>query len=143
MHRLQNWGFRITMIYFGFVIFILTLVVIATRQKFDLVSSNYYERELNYESQIQKLRRAAKNQITPEIKNRQLTLIFKNPSLSKGTVLLYRPANAQEDITITLEPKSGKQEIDLSNLSKGLWRAKFEWTENSNDFYQEELIWIE
>ena len=53
-----NWGTRITVLYLGFVALIVFLVAGSMRQSFDLVSPDYYQKELEYQSVIE----AGKNQ---------------------------------------------------------------------------------
>ena len=53
-----NWGYRIFIVYFLFVIGILTLSYKSSQQKFDLVQQDYYGAELKYQTVIDASRRA-------------------------------------------------------------------------------------
>ena len=50
-----NWGWKIAILYGGFVCFMLVMVFIASNQKVELVTTNYYEEELKYQSHIDKM----------------------------------------------------------------------------------------
>ena len=50
----MNWGTRIIIMYVGFVALIITLVVVSMRQQVDLVTPDYYAKELKYQTNIDK-----------------------------------------------------------------------------------------
>mgnify|MGYP003351831803 CR=1 FL=1 len=52
-----NWGWRIVMLYGGFVVLILFLVYKTTTVKDDLVTPDYYAKELKYQEQLDKQKR--------------------------------------------------------------------------------------
>ncbi len=54
----MGWSKKITFAYVGFVALIVTMVVVSMRQKVDLVSKDYYAKELNYQSDINKMSNA-------------------------------------------------------------------------------------
>ena len=56
----MNWGARIALLYGGFVVLIVVLVTKSMREDFDLVSADYYNKELAYQNVIE----AAKEQAT-------------------------------------------------------------------------------
>ena len=49
-----NWGTGIFLLYAGFAAVTIALVIFAMTKKVDLVTDNYYDKELKYEEQIQK-----------------------------------------------------------------------------------------
>ena len=53
-----GWGWKIALLYGGFVLLISTMVIASNRQHFDLVSKNYYDAEIAYQKVID----AGKNQ---------------------------------------------------------------------------------
>ena len=54
----MNWGKKITIVYLAFVALIVTLVIVSVRQKVDLVTPDYYAKELNYQADINKINNA-------------------------------------------------------------------------------------
>ena len=54
----MNWGYKILLVYAVFIAGILFLVYKASSQKMDLVTPDYYEQELKYQSQINATERA-------------------------------------------------------------------------------------
>ena len=73
----MNWGNRILFLYLGFVALIITLVVVSFSQKVDLVAPDYYARELNFESEIVKMKNEAALVEKPKVSlsNDQLLLV--------------------------------------------------------------------
>lgn len=53
-----NWGWRISILYSGFVVFMLFMVFKTTTVKDDLVTPDYYAKELEYQQHIDKQERA-------------------------------------------------------------------------------------
>ena len=43
----MSWGWKVTILYGGFVVMMVTLVVLCTQQDLPLVTKNYYEEDLN------------------------------------------------------------------------------------------------
>ena len=142
----KNWGFRIVLLYGGFVALMLALVLVASLQREDLVSSNYYDQEVAYEDHIQSMRRT-KDLVEPLIwhmeKNRIRIYFPKANEKIKGLITLYRPANAYEDRTVAIAVNQNFTQFELPPLSRGLWRMKIEWYRGTTAYYQEETLYIE
>ena len=132
-----------------FVIFIsgtVGLVIMACSQKVDLVSENYYDQEIKYQSRIDSAARAQNlgakveydsvaNQIVVSLPAAQ---IGKNLS---GQIQLYRPAAAGLDREFKLQPDAkGIQTLDAANLQNGLWKVRVAWNADGEDFFMEREI---
>jgi hypothetical protein len=124
------------------------LVGMSVNQDFDLVSKDYYQEEMNYQSRIDKISNA-QNLETPlqfELKNENEILELHFPENMKnisGTVQLYRPTNAKKDVKVKIQTDThNSQVISTKNLEKGLWRVKIDWQHNLTEYYNEEIIVI-
>jgi len=145
----MNWGLKITLLYLGFVGMILTFVVNASMQDFHLVTENYYEAELQYEDQIQKIKLAS--ELSAEIDIRYDAnadkIMFKYPQQFEeisGDILLYRPSNSNLDQMIEISvDKEGLQEIPSEKMMAGMWRIKVNWKGDTNSFYQEKMVVVQ
>ena len=62
----MSWGWKITILYGGFVTMMVTLVVLCTQQDIPLVTKNYYEEDLNYESHMERV--ANSKQLEEDVK---------------------------------------------------------------------------
>ena len=147
----SRWGVGIFALYGGFVIFILICVAFASLQDFDLVAQDYYQKGIEYQTQIDKLNRTAASGDAPTIgfdrQSRSILVAFpqtKTSALAKGTVTLFRPSNAQWDRTIPLDLASdGKQSIAAETFAKGRWRVKVDWSVGDTSYYAEDFLDLE
>ena len=55
----MNWGYKILFVYIAFVAGILAMVFGSSSQKVDLVTPDYYAKELKYQDKIDELGRVA------------------------------------------------------------------------------------
>jgi hypothetical protein len=124
------------------------LVVMACSQKVDLVSADYYEKELKFQAQIDRAdhtrREASQTTVAYDTAQRQIVV-----SLPPGQVLgnvwgsieLYRPSASEMDRTVKLEPDAhGVQHVDASRLAPGLWKVRVTWTAEKQNYYLEQKV---
>lgn len=140
-----------------FVIFTTFTVVIVTylsRQKTELVQTDYYDDEIRYQEQLDRLNRTQKLKEPVSViydagKSTiavTLPVARQNPGAPNnitGRIRLYRPANESLDKEIQLAPDSaGSQIIDTRNLAAGLWKVRVYWTMNGEDYYFNQPIQV-
>ena len=116
----------------------------------ELVAKDYYEQEIRYQSQLDRIERVrasrslASIQYQPAIK----TITISIPGSSgqdrpSGKVELYRPSAASLDLSIKLEVDgNGTQQIDTSNLQPGLWKIKITWSAGGKDYFLDQKVRI-
>ena len=139
----MNWGHKITLVFLGFVIMMVYMVVKSFQANVDLVSEDYYLEELNYQQQIDKKNNveaanmAIKYQITPE----GVFLTFPDQTyLEKvsGSINLYRPSAASMDVQLSIALDSQfRQLIRPDQFSPGKYILKIDWTDGGKPYYQE------
>lgn len=141
----MNWGTRIVIMYLGFVALIVTMVVVSMRQQVDLVTPDYYAKELKYQSNIDKANNH--NQLNSSLKCSVLdgNIVINFPEEHKsesitGEVLVYKPSDAKSDKIISIEAVNGQMSIPSSVFSKGMYKVKIDWTVNDKSFYFEQVI---
>lgn len=141
----MNWGTRIVIMYLGFVALIVTMVVVSMRQQVDLVTPDYYAKELKYQSNIDKANNH--NQLISSLKcsinGDNIVIDFpeehKSESIS-GEVLVYKPSDAKSDKVISIVAVNGQMTIPTSVFSKGMYKVKIDWTVNGKSFFYEQVI---
>jgi hypothetical protein len=137
-----SWGWRIAVLYGGFVALILTLVIGSSLQHFDLVSKNYYEEEIAYQKVID----AGKNQatlsrpidITTEDNN--ITIMFPREFEEKmivGEIKFYSPMHSKWDRTFKIEAKNNSIRIPKDKLAQTQYTVKIKCAVDGNEYYQE------
>lgn len=140
-----NWGWKIAILYGGFVILILALVIGSFRQHFDLVSKDYYGEELAY----QKVLDASKNQASLSspilIHADEKSVVFDFPSEFRSKVLagdiqFYSPVNATWDREFKIDARDNSFTIQRSTLRNTRYTIKISCSANGKSYYQESEI---
>jgi nitrogen fixation protein FixH len=140
-----NWGTGIIFVYTGFVVFMLGMVYLCTRQHFDLVTQDYYEQELQYQQVIDGTvnERALEKQTKVEIGKEMVTVTLPMEKIDgEGKVLFYKPDNAKFDVNLPFEGKT-EISIPLSQLAKGIYKVKASWQHNGKPYFNEQSIYIQ
>jgi|ERR1035438_420318 hypothetical protein len=124
------------------------LVVMACSQKEDLVSADYYEKELKFQGQIdgaeRARREASRTAIAYDAARQQITVSLP-PGQAQGSVSgsveLYRPSAADMDRAVRLDPDAGGvQRLDASGMAPGLWKVRVSWTFDKRNYYLEQKV---
>jgi hypothetical protein len=143
----MNWGYKIVFAYIGFVAIIVAMVVVSMRQKVDLVSKDYYAKELAYQGDINKMNNTAQLQtaLSCILVEDAIKINFPQEQADKsikGEVYLYKPSDASSDVHIPIESLDGVQLISTQSLGKGLWKVKIDWEVEGIGFQEEKVIVI-
>ncbi len=117
----------------------------------ELVAPDYYEREVRYQGQMEKMARAQelpnRLSLTYDGLRQELRVIFPTEAFSStttGSIDLYRPSASRFDKAIALDPAQGTtQVIDTKNLAPGLWRVRVIWSHGGHEYWAEEKITLE
>lgn len=142
----MSWG---TGIIIGVVIFVLVnavMVVIAVNQKIELVSENYYEKELKYQEQINKSKNALAltEPFLIEAAENGITLLLPKEFAGApvtGSCKLYRPSDKTMDKVLNLNfDSSGKMLIPSTSLTAGYWKVYVEWNASGVGYATEKGI---
>lgn len=128
-----SWGKGIILAYTGFVLLVLVMVGITITKDVDLVTPNYYDKEIRYQEEIDKINNTGKlkEQVQFTIDKSNLAISFPAitaGSVIKGEVNFYRPSDSKKDFKIPIETgRDFKQSFDISKIEKGLWKVKVNW----------------
>ncbi len=143
----MNWGNRILLLYLSFVALIITLVVVSIRQNIDLVATDYYAKELNFETDIQKMKNEAALAEKPKVSlidgniNIVFPSIFSNKNIV-GKLLVYKPSDAKSDYTQTIDLANGVINLPIKEFSAGMRKVKIDWTVDSISYLTEAVVVI-
>ncbi|WP_144602298.1 FixH family protein [Algoriphagus algorifonticola] len=139
----MDWGKGILLAIIGFIVIIMTMVVISVRMEgIELVTENYYEAEINYQDQIDKEKStlALEREVLQfDVENQSLFLDL--PVGATGILHLFRPSDSKLDQKLTVEIKEENEKtVSIRNLQAGYWKAQLSWQENGESYYQEKKI---
>lgn len=147
----MNWGVGIVLAFFGFTSLIVTLVVISMRQDVNLVARDYYQQEIAYQDQIDRMNNYRMLKTKPSIihdqSSQKLLLDFTNSIANdriSGSILIFRPSGTAQDRRLTLDlDTEGDQLMDLSGLQKGKWKFQLTWSYEQKEYYHEKIILVQ
>ncbi|MEY5049560.1 MAG: hypothetical protein RLZZ175_2919 [Bacteroidota bacterium] len=137
----MNWGKSLVLVMVFFMGYIGFLVSKAFRSDSELVAKDYYEQEVKYETQLNRMRsKFAKAMIYNfDNQNNKLVLNFGETPIESGKVLFYKASSAKQDVEKSLNQQS-VQEISTQNLGTGLWKVKITWKQGGEECYREETL---
>ncbi len=151
MKKKSRWGWGIAGVYTLFALSGIGFVIFSRFHQMDLVTEKYYQEELQYQQHIDRHQRtqALPNAFAWEYNATAKTVILKFPSELaakgiNGDIMFFRPSDAAQDKVIPIElSEQGHQLVDVSHLSKGLWRVKVFWSVGEDEYYNEDVLVIE
>lgn len=115
-----------------------------TRHPADLVAADYYEQELRYQGQIDRLQNTqagAAVTVSFDAANRRIVISAPGAANATGRVQLYRPSAANLDRQFEFEPDAkGVQRIETAGLLPGLWKVRVSWTAGGRDYYVDQKV---
>jgi len=143
----MNWGWKIFFMTAGFVLLVLFMVFKAMQQDFHLVYEDYYDKEIKYQDEIDKIKNARelgdglKIEYLLKEDNMKFTYPLQHRNSIKGSILFFRPSDSSLDTTFPIKPGlDGTQIIRVGSLEKGLWQVKVTWAFGNKEYQQEKNI---
>lgn len=135
----------------AFALFIggtVALIAIAASQRSDLVTPDYYEQELRYQTRLDALHRAApfagRIGVETDPQGAQLRLSLPAEVIGPdtvGRVELYRPSAASLDCAVPLAlDADGTQIVNVTGLQAGLWKVRLQWRAGGQDYFVERSV---
>ena len=143
----MNWGTGLAVTMVAFMVLILSFVYRSTQQEFSLVTKNYYEEALDHDAiQLKRSNYKALAEDVSVVNNQEsnqleivLTEFFNGKSID-GNIYLYRPTDDKEDIQYSM--KDVQVSVPTTDLLKGLWKIKIDWTTDSKAYLFEQSVFL-
>jgi hypothetical protein len=138
-----NWGTGILITIIIFMVITISTVVFLMNQDVDLVASDYYDKGIHHQEQIDRMNRANNmgDDISINPENGFVRLVLPKSFAQKsliGTIQFYRPSDSKKDFALSLSiDSSGQQIFSTRNMDKGYWKVKLNWTQESVEYYKE------
>ncbi|MBR9756521.1 MAG: FixH family protein [Algicola sp.] len=143
-----NWGTGIVLALIGFISFIMYFIItMSTNDKYnhDLVVEDYYQKELEFEADINKEKNALalKENVVYNKTPEGVVITFPSnlePKNITGKVFLYRPSNKQFDFEVPISLSNHNLLIPDNRLLDGRWNIKVDWQYNNTSYlYKKEM----
>lgn len=143
----MSWGYKIVIAYSMFVAGILFMVFRSSQQKFDLVTEDYYGKELQFQQQIDAAKRTAllSEKVKCAVQNDSLQVIFPQELSSKdiaGQLQLYYAADKAKDAVIPFTATGNTAIFAVPAANKGSHRLLITFKAGGADYYFEETIFL-
>jgi len=143
----MSWGYKILTFYLAFVALIVFMVFSAFQYKVNLVSTDYYERELKYQDVIDGRVNLAAAGETVYVNHPSGGLDILLPSMAAGKpyeqleIWLYNEATQGGDVKINIESTSDNRfEIPLEAQNIGSYVLKIKWFQGGLPYYFEKAM---
>jgi hypothetical protein len=122
------------------------MVYKTTQKKSEMVTENYYQKELVYEDVIQGKRNVDSLTIKPSVTlvNNNVKIEFPKVFMSKaviGEIYFYRADNVKKDRTFPINlDTTNIQQVETNQFFKGAYTTQISWKyDNKNYFYENKL----
>jgi hypothetical protein len=139
-----NWGTGIILVYSGFVVFMLGMVYMCTRQHFDLVTPDYYEEELAFQQVINGKENEnlldKSTQVVVGTQSITVTLPMEKTDAG-GTVIFYKPDNSKYDFSLPLNGLS-ELTVPIEKFQTGMYKVISKWEYEGKPYFNEQALYL-
>ena len=143
-----NFGHGVIVVLSLFALMLGWFMVRAIANAEELVTENYYEKELLFQQDLDKLERAAAHgeAVRMEVKDQQLRITF--PAALRGkaisaTLEMMRPSDARADQRMELQATTeGALAIPVADWMRGRYRARLEWRVDGSEHLSEQHVTV-
>ncbi len=130
------------------IVLLIVFVIFSSQNTFKLVERDYYQKEINYQSQID--RKTRTNQLSQKVNiyNDDEGVVLQFPSIFllediNGKIIFFRPSDLNLDFSIKIDLNQyGLQSISSTNLKNGVWIIKVFWNNQLDEYYSEKRIFV-
>ena len=143
----MNWGYKIFIVFGVFVSGILFLVYKSSEKKVDLVTTDYYDKELAYQHTIDARNNVGSLSDTVKyaVVNDKLILSFPKDFAGKkidGDATLYFPSNEAKDIVHKFSVQDASVIVPVNAGKKKEFNLQLSWEAAGESYYFEKRLII-
>lgn len=143
----MNWGHKIIIVFAVFIAGMLFLVYQSSTQNIELVTEDYYGKELVYQQKIDEAKRTSllSGPVVIKLTAGEVVINFPkdfNAQTITGEATLYVPANEKKDIQKPFSVSDSPVSIAVPAGYHGLHYVKINWAVNGVNYYYEQQIII-
>ncbi|TRZ46477.1 FixH family protein [Robertkochia solimangrovi] len=143
-----NWGTGIVIafvLFIGFIMYFVVLVNTDSSYDHDLVTEEYYKKELDFQHMMEKEKRAQKEgmEVTWNKAEEGILLRFPDkvvPAGVTGKIYFYRPSNKKLDFEVPLAVQGSTVLVPGDKLVEGRWNITVDWQYEGAEYLTTEEI---
>lgn len=138
-----NWGHKLTIGFTAFAGMIIYMVVQSMNTKYELVSTEYYKDELQYQQVIDGTNRANQLSSKATVTQQNEELLIQLPAEMQqktvtGSLWFYNATDSKKDKKLALQVNNhAAQVLDSRLFIPGNYTAKLSWASNGQTYYTE------
>lgn len=137
-----NWGAKIAILYLGFVSLIVTLVVLSSMKKLDLVTADYYQQELQFQQKLDAAKNMTELKEPIQLERSSGALLLHFPASFSGamkniSIQFYAPSSSAKDYRIDLKTTENEVRIPQEKLANVPYKVRVNWMADGKAYYQE------
>lgn len=141
-----HWGHGIIVTFLLFGAFMAYFYLNMSKESIELVGKNYYADGQAFQKKINERKQTAaltsKAELTFSANYQQAKIQFP-ASVTNGSIVFYRPSNANQDKILRISAdSSGLALINTSFLVKGPWNVSLTWEKDGESYIEEQRIQI-
>lgn len=145
IYIIMNWGWKIAVFMSVFIIFIMSMVISSFGNKIDLVSEDYYQKELDFQEIIDAKTNAKNIANEVDVKHTENGIELSFPEtftekITKGTVTFFRPGNSDLDKREVLNLVNSKQQFELEKFQLGLYTVFIDFEVDGEKYHLEKSL---
>ena len=143
-----TWGNAIFLVMTAFILLMTSFMIRAASNQEELVAENYYELEVKYQQQIDRLNNTGSlsDDVLMEIVGAELVITFpaevRGMTLS-GELYLQRPSDSRADARIPVRVDAdGRMTVPVGQRLKGAYNALLEWKAGDHEYLSRDRIHV-
>ncbi|KAA3661832.1 MAG: hypothetical protein DWQ10_03770 [Calditrichaeota bacterium] len=146
-----KWPVYLTLVIAVYMLAMISLAVFTFTQSVELVEGDYYQKEVAYSKQIERIKSSKSlpkqpsftQQAEPEFLILDFPASFDRTTLN-GKVMFYRPSDSSLDWTMPLALDANyQQRFPRAKFADGYWKIKLNWSGGKQEYYHEQSLMIE
>jgi hypothetical protein len=144
----MGWGTKIAILYIGFVLLILTMVLKSMTHTVDLVSTDYYEQELKFQEKINGTKNTDSLHLVfkTEARNNMVSITYPEQWLGRtitGKILFYRHSDSALDLSCSADQNDkGTQVFASGKFRRGSYKMLCDFVVDGKKFCYEENLFM-
>lgn len=140
-----NWGLGIALFYSTFALAMIGMVIKSTQYDHSLVREDYYQADLAYQQQYDKMVNEQTKLLGIEHQAGETSITIQAKAdvteAVKGSILFFRPNDIRLDFSLPIKlDADGQQHIPTEDLVPGRWKLKMDYQVGEKAYYSETEI---
>ncbi|NJM25783.1 MAG: hypothetical protein HC859_10140 [Bacteroidia bacterium] len=141
----MNWGKGVFLAFVSFAALVAGLVTVSMRQDVNLVTQRYYEEEMNYQAQQERMMNTRALTVLPKVvvsDSGHFELQYASlRDIQDGEIVLFRPSSSRLDQRFTFRAHDDSvAKFVIRPTTPGMYRVQITWSMHDKSYYMEQIV---